>query len=453
MNRHIEDRRLEKTVATGEPSDMRVIRAAGGLIWRHTPDGPRVAVIHRGRYGDWSLPKGKLQGSESWHEAALREVKEETGCDVRITGPAGAACYEVNGSAKLVLFWSMVSVGECRFQPSEEVDRLEWLRPDEALRRLNYLQERKLLARVAGAPGQASFRDRLVRLRRWVFGKSVSYQRLENVLTAYSASLERRKRRTVSEDETAWIDVAAGLLPEVERALEDEHMDGGWKILLEAARMEIPALGRGELNARAEALRYEAEEKLGSWRKNAVVNLLRPFEEDDGDLEKRRDRLALATWIRDEDSQNHTYKIGLLRRQLTILGTIILAVVLEIWWLVRSQALPLGETITRDPKITSSAEILSLVILFGTLGGASSAAISTARMRTKARIPEQLVHWRVTVIRPLLGAAAAILAYVLFLSSGAFQANVGTLLLFAFAAGFSERLVFRATGSVTRRLN
>ena len=61
-----------------------VIRAAGGILWSTLGKKPRVAVIHRPKYRDWSLPKGKLENSESWREAAVREVWEETGYAVRI---------------------------------------------------------------------------------------------------------------------------------------------------------------------------------------------------------------------------------------------------------------------------------------------------------------------------------------------------------------------------------
>jgi len=84
-----------------------VIRAAGGIVWKETPEGRKVAVVHRARYGDWCLPKGKLKENESWEEAALREVKEETGCDARITGVAGSVSYDVKGTPKTVRFFTM----------------------------------------------------------------------------------------------------------------------------------------------------------------------------------------------------------------------------------------------------------------------------------------------------------------------------------------------------------
>jgi 8-oxo-dGTP pyrophosphatase MutT (NUDIX family) len=124
-----------------------MIKAAGGLVWRQGPGGRELALIHRRRYKDWSLPKGKLKNGESWQQAALREVQEETGCEALLGDFAGQIDYEVRGTPKRVLFWHMQVIDECQFDPNEEVDAIEWLSPDRALKRLNYAGERALLAR------------------------------------------------------------------------------------------------------------------------------------------------------------------------------------------------------------------------------------------------------------------------------------------------------------------
>jgi 8-oxo-dGTP diphosphatase len=128
-----------------ENCDADVIEAAGGILWRETDRGLEMALIHRARYDDWTLPKGKLDEGERWQEAALREIKEETGCDAELVSYAGAAGYKVKGVAKVVLFWNMKAVGECVFEPSEEVDDLLWLSPDEALEKMSYEFEKELL--------------------------------------------------------------------------------------------------------------------------------------------------------------------------------------------------------------------------------------------------------------------------------------------------------------------
>ncbi len=124
----------------------RLIQAAGGLVWRQGSNGRELAVIHRRRYQDWSLPKGKLKNGESWRQAALREVLEETGCEVLLGDFAGQIDYVVGGTPKRVLFWHMQTVADCQFHPNEEVDAIEWLSPGQALERLNYAGERALLS-------------------------------------------------------------------------------------------------------------------------------------------------------------------------------------------------------------------------------------------------------------------------------------------------------------------
>jgi 8-oxo-dGTP diphosphatase len=125
-----------------------LVRAAGGLLWRAGPRGPELAVIHRPRHRDWTLPKGKLELGESFRDAALREVAEETGCGARLLRFAGFTFYLAAGRPKLVAFWHMRADACSPFEPSEEVDRLEWLTPPEAGARLDHAGERRMLARA-----------------------------------------------------------------------------------------------------------------------------------------------------------------------------------------------------------------------------------------------------------------------------------------------------------------
>lgn len=129
-----------------------VIKAAGGLVWRDDAGVRKLAVIHRGRHGDWTLPKGKLDPNEDWTDAAVREVREETGCEVRMEEFAGEVRYAVDGRAKIVRFWNMSLTGPCDFRPSEEVDELVWMSVPDALQRLDYEGERKLISQSHGKP-------------------------------------------------------------------------------------------------------------------------------------------------------------------------------------------------------------------------------------------------------------------------------------------------------------
>jgi 8-oxo-dGTP diphosphatase len=105
-----------------------------------------IALVHRSRYDDWTLPKGKLKTGETWLEGALREVKEETGCDVGVLGFAGAIAYETDKGPKIVRFWNMTINGEGQSSvDTSEVAEVEWLSPSEATERLSYPLEKAMV--------------------------------------------------------------------------------------------------------------------------------------------------------------------------------------------------------------------------------------------------------------------------------------------------------------------
>lgn len=131
-----------------------LIRAAGGLLWRRDGDSWQIAVIYRPRYDDWSLPKGKLKGGESWSQAALREVQEETGCVASLAGFAGAVAYTTTQGPKLVRFWHMLAGESTPRLADDEVSEVAWLSREEALNRLRYPLDLALLESWKG-PGEA----------------------------------------------------------------------------------------------------------------------------------------------------------------------------------------------------------------------------------------------------------------------------------------------------------
>ena len=118
------------------------IEAAGGVVVR---DG-QVALVHRPRYDDWTLPKGKLDPGESFEEAAVREVQEETGVRARLVRELPATSYKVGGRPKIVRYWLMDVEHEGPFEPNDETDQLRWVAPDEALGLLTYDRDRDVLA-------------------------------------------------------------------------------------------------------------------------------------------------------------------------------------------------------------------------------------------------------------------------------------------------------------------
>ena len=123
-----------------------VVQAAGGVVWRRTEDGQvEVLLVHRPRYDDWSVPKGKLDAGEDHARAAVREVEEETGLRCTL-GPElpSTAYYDRRRRPKVVRYWAMIPVAGT-FTPTSEVDEARWLPLDDARELVSYERDRAVL--------------------------------------------------------------------------------------------------------------------------------------------------------------------------------------------------------------------------------------------------------------------------------------------------------------------
>ena len=122
------------------------VRAGGGVVI----DGDGlVALVHRPKYDDWTLPKGKLDPGEGFEEAALREVEEETGLRCRLVRELPSSEYhDQKGRSKLVRYWLMEVETDVGFVPSDEVDELRRLDPVSALALLTYDRDQEVLRAV-----------------------------------------------------------------------------------------------------------------------------------------------------------------------------------------------------------------------------------------------------------------------------------------------------------------
>jgi 8-oxo-(d)GTP phosphatase len=120
-------------------------------VWRVHKSRAEVALVHRPRYDDWSLPKGKLDDGETELAGAVREVAEELGSHVAVSRRIGNVTYAVPGGRKAVTYWVMRHV-DGEFRPDDEVDAVEWLRPKAARERLSYDVDRRVMADFAAVP-------------------------------------------------------------------------------------------------------------------------------------------------------------------------------------------------------------------------------------------------------------------------------------------------------------
>ncbi len=132
-----------------------VVQAAGGVVWRRAAaGGVDVLLVHRPKYDDWSLPKGKLDPGETHEAAAVREVEEETGLRCRLGDELRMAQYtDHRGRPKVVRYWAMTPEGDHgidgtashSFTPTDEIDEIRWIRREDARDLLSYAHDAEVV--------------------------------------------------------------------------------------------------------------------------------------------------------------------------------------------------------------------------------------------------------------------------------------------------------------------
>ena len=449
------------------PKQPDMIESSGGIVEQHSPKGPLIAVIYREHHGgEWVLPKGKRQKGEPWEQTALREVEDKTGLRTVVARLAGATTYGAQGVPKLVLYWLMNTKGEIPpFKPKEngEVKHLLWLAPADAIERLTHTEETELIRkiflirndRILLTRNETKTRVRFFALlpKQWtIILRRRAWQRLTSTLAAYELELKGRAANDAS--------LAAGLmrireiLASARAGAEDGDLEQGWKCFLVAQRVELLYLVGTEVKAAAVAIHKEAE-KLNPWRKAAVLATLGdPVRNDVSSKDVFR-----AALVRDEHFNNEAYKDGLRRGSALRLALLMIAVLMALLGLGYNGYL--AEVLSIPSASASSAganlgHVLLSVGTVGLLGAIVSAITDMQKENSSARIPEMASSFRVMILRLFMGPASAIVLYFAIRSSisksiiNLDQVDGYVILVVAFVAGFSERLVLRVVERIVK---
>jgi 8-oxo-dGTP diphosphatase len=140
----------------------KVERSAGGVVYRDSEGQMMVVLIATRERAVWGLPKGQIEKHENRLEAALREVREETGLRTEHVADLGYIEYWYRDSDSKVLYHKFVDYFLLRYVSGDvsehgwEVDEARWLSIDEAMDRISYDNERKVLQRAQQSWGSLS---------------------------------------------------------------------------------------------------------------------------------------------------------------------------------------------------------------------------------------------------------------------------------------------------------
>jgi 8-oxo-dGTP pyrophosphatase MutT (NUDIX family) len=442
---------MATSIAPIAPVDPPVIKAAGGILQRSTPRGDEVMVVYRKRHQDWTLPRGKVKDGESFQEAAMREVQDETGCSCRIGNYLGTISYSYDGVPKVVLFWKMTLVEDSGTRSNEEIGETLWLPVPTAIDRLTHAQEKALLSRIGSIPRQsqppgepalpaaahvaaAANRANLPIpevSKKLSVANHRAHSRLLRECEAFRVELSFLERRSARSD-NFWAIAAHEQLNNVLRCLESDDIEGGWFGLHAAQRYAVFGMNQIELANRAHVLREESL-KINSWRAVAMENLL-----SSGDARLSAENVADAIALRNEDFSHRHSKAGIVGDRLRVL--------LLICGVAAIAAAPFMLLSGRVPMVAA-------VLFFGLLGSTICSAQSLIAGRNEPGASNLFITLTPVVFGALAGLGGySIYEYMPSLTFHSGERHVSAVLALAFLLGcLAQRLLAHLAGGHRRK--
>jgi 8-oxo-dGTP pyrophosphatase MutT (NUDIX family) len=436
------------------PADAPVIKAAGGILQRSSSRGEEVMVVYRKRHQDWTLPRGKVQDGESFQEAAVREVLEETGCSCRLGNYLGTISYSANGVPKVVLFWKMTVIEDKGSWNTEEIGEAVWLQVPAAIERLSYAQEKSLLSRMGSAQKQPPLPQErastarpaaepsaeadapawgasLPQAQRPAIEDGAVLSRLLREAESFRVELGFLERRN-SQADNAWALAAHEQLTSVRRCLENNDLESARFCLHAAQRYAVFGMNQPELANQAYILREEAL-NISSWRGDAIDNLLAVNDE-----QLTPERVADAMALRNADVVHQSSKARITGEQLRVVMILTgLAAVALAPFMLLSGRIP----------------IVAAVLFFGLLGAAFCSAQALIRGRNEPATANLFVTLTPVLFGALSGLAGyAIYEYMAFLTFHTGERHTSAVMVIAFFFGcLGQRLLAQITKTRKRK--
>jgi 8-oxo-dGTP pyrophosphatase MutT (NUDIX family) len=422
--------------------------AAGGLVWKVEGSKRRLAIVHRTKHNDWSLPKGRPQADEALDDTALREAMEETGLRARLADLAGTYSYMKADRLKVVLMWHITNQAERYSTPAShsEIDRVAWVTPKKAVKLLTHEAEREFVKSRCQVVMKESLWSRIF--------PDPRKGRLEAALRKEEERVAGYINQPRANKNAWWIGSVLQSLDLAGTALDKGDIDGGWRALHEAQRFAVFGLSNPELVARAQSLRAETREKLKGWRYKATESLwnlpkLNEWQKGgasltDTDRAQLEQAIVESLEVLNEHSDNLYHRMYLVGRQLNYLVTVSFALLL---------LTGIGSWLLGYAQTPYDWLHLGGIAVAGAFGAVASAMYQLSRVG-EAKIPEALLYGLVTVGRPLVGAISALFLYAVIQSGviSLFKPSdtpFGIGLVLGFAAGFSEQLVLSTVAKVS----
>jgi 8-oxo-dGTP pyrophosphatase MutT (NUDIX family) len=441
---------MATSIAPIAPVDPPVIKAAGGILQRSTPRGDEVMVVYRKRHQDWTLPRGKVKDGESFQEAAMREVQDETGCSCRIGNYLGTISYSYDGVPKVVLFWKMTLVEDSGTRSNEEIGETLWLPVPTAIDRLTHAQEKALLSRIGSIPRQsqppgepalpaaahvvaAANRANLPIpevSKKLSVANHRAHSRLLRECEAFRVELGFLERRSARSD-NFWAIAAHEQLNNVLRCLESDDIEGGWFGLHAAQRYAVFGMNQIELANRAHILREESL-KINSWRAVAMENLL-----SGSDDRLSAENVADAIALRNEDFSHQHFRTRITGDRLRVL--------LLICGVAAIAAAPFMALSGRIPMVAA-------VLFFGLLGSTICSAQSLMAGRNESGASNLFITLTPVVFGALAGLGGySIYEYMPSLTFHSGERHVSAVMALAFLFGcLAQRLLSYLAGGRKR---